>query len=59
MHNVHAEYMQKRNDVSRRLWHVEKAIANPDSPYSTFSTGNLDTLNRTVLPAHPRTQGQA
>ena len=41
---VHAEIKYKLKDVFRRIFSAEKQAMNPAHPYSSFSTGNLDTL---------------
>lgn len=42
---VHAEYTAKLKDDSRRIFSAEKQAMNPNHPYASFSTGNLDTLS--------------
>ncbi|MFC3679523.1 insulinase family protein [Bacterioplanoides pacificum] len=41
---VHAEYKSKYKDDFRRIFSAEKQAMNPQHPYASFSTGNLDTL---------------
>lgn len=46
-HAVDAEYrMHLKNDAWRQ-YHVNKATANPQHPFSRFTIGNLDTLSST------------
>lgn len=42
---VHAEYSSKLKDDFRRIYSAEKQAMNPDHPYASFATGNLDTLS--------------
>ena len=41
---VHAEYKSKYKDDFRRIFSAEKQAMNPQHPFASFSTGNLDTL---------------
>lgn len=41
---VDSEHKKNMPDTSRRLWHLLHSKANPKSPLSKFSTGNLKTL---------------
>ncbi|WP_419811413.1 insulinase family protein [Bacterioplanoides sp.] len=41
---VHAEYKSKYKDDFRRIYSAEKQAMNPEHPFASFSTGNLDTL---------------
>lgn len=41
---VDSEHKKNMPDTSRRLWHLLRSKANPKSPLSKFSTGNLKTL---------------
>lgn len=42
---VESEYKLKLADDSRRLYQVQKEVANPKHPFAKFSVGNLETLN--------------
>ncbi|MCD8522070.1 MAG: insulinase family protein [Saccharospirillaceae bacterium] len=42
---VHAEYSSKLKDDFRRIYSAEKQAMNPEHPYASFATGNLDTLS--------------
>eukprot|EP00931_Biecheleriopsis_adriatica_P097944 TRINITY_DN7182_c0_g1_i4.p1 TRINITY_DN7182_c0_g1~~TRINITY_DN7182_c0_g1_i4.p1 ORF type:complete len:1122 (-),score=344.81 TRINITY_DN7182_c0_g1_i4:23-3388(-) len=44
IHAVDSEHKKNMPDMSRRLWHLLHATANPESPVSKFATGNLKTL---------------
>lgn len=41
---VNAEYRAKYQDDFRRIYSAEKQAMNPQHPYASFATGNLDTL---------------
>lgn len=41
---VHAEYMAKIKDDSRREWEIYRELFNPEHPDAKFSVGNLTTL---------------
>lgn len=42
---VHAEYSAKLKDDFRRIFSAEKQAMNPQHPFASFATGNLDTLS--------------
>ena len=44
-HAVHAEYLMKIKDDSRRLYQVVSVTGNPEHPDARFTVGNLDTLH--------------
>ncbi|TBW56631.1 peptidase M16 [Marinobacter halodurans] len=41
---VNSEYSSKLKDDGRRYFSAEKAVFNPEHPYSRFAVGSLDTL---------------
>lgn len=41
---VNSEYQLKLKEDSRRVYAAHQQIMNPDSPYASFSVGNLETL---------------
>lgn len=41
---VDSEHKKNMPDTQRRLWHLLRSKANPESPVSKFATGDLETL---------------
>jgi secreted Zn-dependent insulinase-like peptidase len=44
IHAVDSEHKKNMPETQRRLWHLLRSRANPESPVHLFSTGNLHTL---------------
>ncbi|MGK0289919.1 MAG: insulysin [bacterium] len=44
MNAVHSEHQKNLQSDYRRIYQVQRSLAQPNHPYSNFSTGNLDTL---------------
>jgi len=51
---VDSEHKKNMPDTQRRLWHLLRSKANPKSPLSKFSTGDLNTLK-----LEPEKQGKS
>ena len=46
MNAVNAEHEKNLHTDSQKLWQLLKNVSNPQHPFSQFSTGSLETLNK-------------